>query len=258
MIDSTGSLKVNEKEELYQKIIEYSFEPTIIHADQKVLYINQSGADFLKAVQEDVIGASALGIFKPDEKDAIIERISKVLKTGEPADRIEQTLVKSDGSFVDVELTCTPVEYGDRSAIQSVVRDITEHKSTASQLSEIRHEINELATAVVPVSEGVSIIPLAGRVDMDRVNQLLDTIPLKLQHLELDYLIIDFSGIYKLDEVVVGFLFNINDIVKLLGIHPIFTGIRPELARKAVEIGKDLSKMHTIGTVKQAIKHINK
>ncbi|MFG6149261.1 PAS domain S-box protein [Halobacillus sp. B23F22_1] len=257
MTQTNTVVSIQEKEELFRQITEYSFAPTVVHADHKVLYVNQAAAEFLKTSREDLIGISALRIFKEENKPAILNRMNEVKEKREPADLIEITLVKGDGSFVDVELTCAPVTFGDKPAIQSVVRDITYQKITASELDEMRHEIYEIATAIVPVSDGVFILPLAGRVDETRADQMLTTIPLKLKDFEVDHLIIDFSGIYRLDEIVVSFLFQIYDIIRLLGIHPIFTGIRPELARKAVQIGRDLSHMDTMGTVKQAIRKIN-
>lgn len=35
-----------EKENMYRQIVENTFETVIIHADHKILYINQSGAVF--------------------------------------------------------------------------------------------------------------------------------------------------------------------------------------------------------------------
>ncbi|WP_082234509.1 PAS domain S-box protein [Halobacillus massiliensis] len=253
-----SSLTVSEREEIYKQVIEYSFDVTIIHSEHDILYANQAAEEFFEAKKEFLIGQNIWSMVKEGDANLVSERISEIMSKGRVPEKMELTILKVDGSPVDVELTCIPVRFGNQQAIQTVLRDITENKLTASELLESRKEIYEISTAVVPVSEGVSIIPLGGRLSDERVDQLLDTIPLKLKDEDLDYLIIDFSGVYKLDELVVSFLFNIHDIIKLLGIHPIFTGIRPELARKAVLIGKDLSDMHTLGTVKQAIQCINR
>ncbi|WP_173916825.1 PAS domain S-box protein [Halobacillus sp. Marseille-Q1614] len=253
-----NTLTVSARKEMYKQVIEYSFDATIIHSDHAILYVNQAGEEFLGAKKEMLIGQNVCSMIKEEDVTLVTNRISEIMSQGRMAERVELTLIRVDGHLVDVELTCIPVLFGNQPAIQTVIRDITENKMRASELLEIRNEIYEISTAIVPVSDGVSIIPLGGRLSDDRVDQLLDTIPLKLKDEDLDYLIIDFSGVYKLDELMVSFLFNIHDIIRLLGIHPIFTGIRPELARKAVQIGKDLSDMHTLGTVKQAIQYINK
>jgi rsbT co-antagonist protein RsbR len=52
-----------ETEEMYRQIIEFSTETIIIHSDHKVLFINQSGADFLKAPKEVSLGPLYLILF---------------------------------------------------------------------------------------------------------------------------------------------------------------------------------------------------
>ena len=65
--------------------------------------------------------------------------------------------------------------------------------------------------------------------------------------------IIDFSGIYNMDELVIDFLYQIEAIMRMLGISPILTGIRPELAVKAVSIGRSLTNIRTETNVKKAL-----
>jgi transcriptional regulator with PAS, ATPase and Fis domain len=67
-----------ESEKLYQKFTEYFVETVVIHVDHKVLHINQSGANFLRATKEDFIGACVLDIFQEDSKEMIVERIRGV------------------------------------------------------------------------------------------------------------------------------------------------------------------------------------
>ncbi|WP_439644853.1 STAS domain-containing protein [Aneurinibacillus tyrosinisolvens] len=62
-------------------------------------------------------------------------------------------------------------------------------------------------------------------------------------------LIIDFSGLYALDTMVIDHLFKINDVLGLLGVRSIITGIRPVLAQVAIRLGVDLSSLQTFATV---------
>jgi rsbT co-antagonist protein RsbR len=118
--------------------------------------------------------------------------------------------------------------------------------------------LNAVSTPIVPVSEGIAVLPLMGSMDKDKATQLLESVPAKLQVFDLRFLINDFSGVYNLDSVTVEFLFNITSIMKLLGIFPVVTGIRPELARRAVTIGKDLSAIRTMRNVQQALQFLSK
>jgi rsbT co-antagonist protein RsbR len=59
-----------------------------------------------------------------------------------------------------------------------------------------------------------------------------------------------------MDEVAVEFLYKFNSIMKLLGISPLCTGLRPELAQKMVEVCGDISSLEPMANVEQALKHL--
>ncbi|WP_142828521.1 PAS domain S-box protein [Planococcus soli] len=248
---SAPLLSIPEKEELYQQIADSSDETTIIHSKQKVLYINQSGAEFFKASQADLVGANIVDVFTEDYRDLITERIRRGMEDRTVGELMDTTVKRFDGTRADVELYCSPVEYGNTTAIQSIVRDMTAQKKIARELLQLKKEVS---TPIVPIIDGLAVMPLVGSVDGDRSNRLLDIIPQKVQGENLSCLIVDVSGIYNIDHVVATFLYKIDQIMRLLGIKLIFTGIRPELALKAVEARVDFSQLTTLGTVKQALK----
>ena len=250
-VSSDTQLSVAEREKIYQQIAEYSDETTIIHSNQKVLYINQPGAEFFKADKGALIGANVMDVFTEDYKELITERIRTGMEDRTIGGVMETTVKRFDGTRADVELYCYPVEYGETVAIQSIIRDITEQKQTERDLLQLK---NEISTPIVPIIDGLAVLPLVGSVDGDRSNRLLDIIPQKIQGENLNCLIIDVSGIYNIDHVVAEFLYKIDQVMRLLGIKLIFTGIRPELALKAIEAHVDFSQLTTMGTVKQALK----
>jgi two-component system sporulation sensor kinase A len=106
--------KLPNDEATYREIIEYSFETIVIHAGHKILYINQTGADFLKASKEDLIGGDVLSVFEESEKPSIIERIRLAMDENVKGELLEQTILKMDGSKVDVELYCFPIMFGNQ------------------------------------------------------------------------------------------------------------------------------------------------
>ncbi|MGM7700456.1 PAS domain S-box protein [Pseudalkalibacillus sp. Hm43] len=250
-------MKTIDPEDMYRQIVEYTYETTVIHADLRVLYINQFGADFLKAPKDEIIGANVLDIFREGHDQELIEdRIRLNQEENIIGELIDIQIFKCDGTLVDVELYCHPVMFGEQFAIHSTLRDITSRKKAEKQLEKISTEVVEISSPIVPVSEGIAIIPLIGYFDQEKVDHLLDFIPHKLAKHQLKYLIIDFSGIYQMNKDVVAFLFKINSILRLLGIYPVLTGIRPELAHKAVQLGEDMSKIRTIRNVKEALSQL--
>lgn len=246
-------LEIADQEKFYRRIIEYSVEATVLHSGYKIIYINDSGARFLRGEKEELIGSILLDVFPEKVQPIIKERIKQIINENEPADLVEQIIKKMDGTTVEVLISCHPVIYGDRVVIQSVFRDITKQKVIEKKNRELARGIHTISTPIVPIFKGISVLPLVGEINEDRSNLLLETIPIKITGMGLEYLIVDFSGVYNFDRVVVGSLVNLHKIVKLLGIHMIVTGIRPELALSSREFGEDLDTIQTTSTVMQAL-----
>lgn len=238
----------------YREIMEYSRDPLIIHTNLKIIDVNHVAVDFFRATKDKIIGASPLDIFQEASKLAIEKRIESAYQ--QPAKVIEETIYRMDGTTVEVELYCHPVQIGKTKAIQTYVRDITERKEKELKQLEIMKEINELSATLVPVLNGIAILPLMGSIDEDRAKQLLDEVPFKVQEQDINFLIIDFSGMYTLNSVVTDYLFKINNVLSLLGVRSIITGLRPQLALTAIQLDYKLDSIPTKSTVKQALQSL--
>lgn len=124
---------------------------------------------------------------------------------------------------------------------------------TNARHKQIKQEVIELASPVVPLSKGVAVLPLIGSIDFDRTELLLrETVP-KIGGMGLRCLILDCSGIYTVDTEVTSFIFRMNATLKLLGIQMVLTGLRPELAKSVVESGIDFSSLITFSSVQAAL-----
>jgi len=151
VVESVESKEILQSEMMYSRIIEYSVEAIIIHADYKILYINQVGSEFLRGIKEQIIGSNCLDIIQDEMKDMIRERIKQGMCGDEPLDIIEQAITRCDGTRVDVEFYCHPVQFGNRKAMQTVFRDITIQKETEKLLSDRQKmaSIGQIAAGIV-------------------------------------------------------------------------------------------------------------
>lgn len=235
----------------YKQVIEYALEPLIIHSQLKIIYVNRAAEIFFRASKEEIIGASPLDIFKESSKSAIDKRIRNAYE--QPAKVIEETIYRMDGTTVDVELYCHPVLLGNTKAIQTYVRDITERKAAEEKQKEMINQINELSSTLVPLLDGVAVLPLLGALDEERARQVLEKVPVNVRKQNIKCLIIDFSAIYNLDSIVAEYIFRINAVLSLLGVRSIITGLRPELALVAVQLGINFNSTSTLSTVKAAL-----
>ncbi|RFU62602.1 PAS domain S-box protein [Peribacillus saganii] len=242
-------------EEMYRQIVESSADAIIIQQDGKFMYLNPSGVKLLRAASsEEVIGTSVFEIIPEEYKEFIIRDANSVLEENKPSEIIEKQLKRFDGTLVEVETICTPVIYKGRTAIQSVFRDITQRKETERTLEKVAKERNALVAPVLPILEGVAVMPLVGSIDDDRAKYILEHVPVKVQEQNVHTLISDFSGINTLDETVIDCLFQTSAVLGLLGVRSIVSGVRPEVAQSVIQLGMDLSLIQIFGTVQQALR----
>ena len=123
-------------------------------------------------------------------------------------------------------------------------------------MKERQKEINELSAPIVPIQQGFAVLPLIGVIDYPRVQHLLNNVLPAISLIDTEHLIIDFSGILTIDTEVAQHIFTIYNVLQLLGIHVMFTGIRPNLSMAVVQAGIDFTAFNTFGSVKQAIESI--
>lgn len=130
-------------------------------------------------------------------------------------------------------------------------------RQNSKLMKEVQEEVDILSAPVVPVQENVAVLPLVGKMDHDRATLIMErAVPLVAKQ-KIQCLIIDFSGIMTIDATIAKHIFDIHNVLRLLGVESIATGMRPELAQAAVEGGVDFSSINTFSTVKQAIESIN-
>jgi rsbT co-antagonist protein RsbR len=123
-------------------------------------------------------------------------------------------------------------------------------------IDETQREMAELSAPIVPIKEGIAVLPLIGVIDSYRATYILEKVVPKISELQIDHLIADFSGILTIDIEIARYLFRIENILRLLGINTIVTGLRPELVQIVVKDGIDMSSFKTFAHVKQALESI--
>lgn len=116
-------------------------------------------------------------------------------------------------------------------------------------------ELNDLSVPIVPIAEGVAVVPIIGNVSADRVEFILNRTLNESQRLSLSHLILDLSGIVKINAAVSVQLFKIIDSLKLVGVTVILSGIRPDLAIQAVHQHANLKNAIIQSTLEKAINY---
>ncbi|MBM7693919.1 rsbT co-antagonist protein RsbR [Peribacillus deserti] len=116
-----------------------------------------------------------------------------------------------------------------------------------------RAALNELSVPVVPLTEGVAVLPLVGEIDEERANLLMEKSLVQSTKLKVSCFIMDLSGVPVVDTIAAKQIFQVTQALSLLGIKAAVSGIRPEMAQKIVNLGIDFTKISTYSTLQQAI-----
>ena len=113
--------------------------------------------------------------------------------------------------------------------------------------------IDELSFPIIKLNESIGVLPLIGNVDILRGEEFLDYIPKKCVELDVSHLFIDLSGVSVIDTMAVQQMNPFMQILKLLGINSTLTGIRPEIAQTAIQLGLNFSRFETHSSLQQAL-----
>ncbi|EMG28680.1 STAS domain-containing protein [Listeria fleischmannii] len=100
--------------------------------------------------------------------------------------------------------------------------------------------IEEISTPIISITDQIAILPLVGHVDDDRAKHLMETATARCSQLNIDYLCIDLSAITTFETTLVEMLFSLADVLKLLGIELVLSGITPQMAQQMVLLDTDI------------------
>lgn len=118
-----------------------------------------------------------------------------------------------------------------------------------------RHQmaIRELSTPVIRVYPRVLLLPLVGALDSLRAQQVMESVLLRVVEEQARCIIIDIAGVPVVDTKVADHLIKTTSAARLLGTETILTGISAQVARTIVQLGVDISSMHTLARLADGI-----
>lgn len=129
---SKAKEELQASEERYRRLVESSPDGIAVQSDSTVVFINSAGAKILGAKDpEEIIGRPFLDFILPSDRATITPTLRK-----EPSStrKVEEQLLRIDGTVVDVEAIRIPLVYQGRESMQVVFRDITDRNDAEAKL----------------------------------------------------------------------------------------------------------------------------
>ncbi|HWS87500.1 MAG TPA: PAS domain S-box protein [Pyrinomonadaceae bacterium] len=142
-------------------------------------------------------------------------------------------------------------------SIANVIAQGIERRRAEERLAELLREreqtIEEVSTPVVPVLEGVLVLPLIGSLDTERTSRATHAALQEVRRQGARVCILDITGARLVDTHAVANLTNLVQALKLVGAEACVTGVGAQVAQTLVGLGLDMRGIRTYRTLAQAI-----
>jgi anti-anti-sigma factor len=126
----------------------------------------------------------------------------------------------------------------------------------ARLFQQLRSTIAELSAPLLPVSEGVLVLPLVGRIDAERAERVLEQVLDAVIARQADQLVIDVTGLAAVDARGITYLLKIVRAAALLGARTSIVGVSSTLAHTAAEFDLGMHEITTYRDLRSALADI--
>lgn len=174
----------------------------------------------------------------------------------------------NNGSFIGIPIYRNNGEvYGTICAMDNEPFEFTEeHQRSLELMSSLltyvlkleaaNEQIQTLSSPLVPVAEGIAILPVIGNVTDSRAQAIIDRVLAKCADEEIEYLVIDVSGVSQINSVVGEYLLKLVSTLKIIGVVPVITGIQPFMALKVPHFAEALNGILIEANLQTALKQL--
>jgi anti-anti-sigma factor len=202
-------------------------------------------------------------LIHPDDKERMRQEGEENAARGGGASQYRW--ITKDGRIIWVENHMRTIldEHGTPVGLRGVAMDITERKQIELDKAEgrLREEVirmqearlAELSTPLIPISDEVMVMPLIGGLDGGRAERVIEALLEGVGRNRTRVAILDITGVPSVDTETADALIRAAKAVQLLGAEVVLTGIRPEVAQTLVDLGTDLSRIVTRGSLQSGI-----
>ncbi len=246
---------LRQNQVLFETFMENS--PVIIFAKDKEGHIimgNSKLGEFFDTPMEQVLGKTVYDFSPKEIADPIWESELKILETGEMLEIEEQFLGPEGTRYLFTSKFPLYNSRGEIYAVGGIITDITERKMAEKEREELQQQvleaqqqvIQELSTPIIPLMQGIIVMPLVGIIDTKRARDTTRALLAGISEYRAKVVILDITGVPIVDSGVAAHLDKTIQAARLKGARTIITGISDAVAEAIVDLGINWSKLETL------------
>ncbi len=110
-----------------------------------------------------------------------------------------------------------------------------------------------MSTPILQVWTGVLTVPVIGRLDSERAARMMEALLSAIVERRASAAILDLTGAEGVDSSALDHLVQLARAVKLLGARCFISGMSPQAAEVAADLGVDLRALSTHATLEGAL-----
>lgn len=121
------------------------------------------------------------------------------------------------------------------------------------QQQQLLETIRSMSTPVIPILDGVLVLPLVGVLDAERMQHAQTALLQGIERQRAHTVVLDITGIPIVDTHVAHHFIALAQQARLLGAQCLLVGMNPEVAQTIVSLGIDLRSLQTLSNLQTAI-----
>ncbi len=136
---------LKESEYKYRELVENSPDAIAIYSDGKIVFVNSECLNLMAAsTKEELLGKPVIEFVHPDFREMVATRMREAAFEGKVLPLNEEKFIRLNGSEVEVNVKAMPIRFDGKSAVQLIVRDITERKQNEKAIKESEQRLRSL------------------------------------------------------------------------------------------------------------------
>ncbi len=172
-------------------------------------------------------------------------------------DNIYEPIRDQDGQVIGVLVQCIDVTEKKRDEALIVQQRSELEKLVAQrtlQLTEKVDLIQQLSAPIIPIWDGVLVVPLVGGLNEAWGERIMTDVLESIQRLATREILFDITGLRVVDALASERLLRMISAARLLGTGCAVVGVSPEVARVLVQIDAPLTGVPTYGTLRDGLR----
>ncbi|MEI8114581.1 MAG: PAS domain S-box protein [Bacteroidia bacterium] len=119
----------------YHELVENSPDAIAIYEDGKIVFVNNECLRLMAVTSStELLGVPVMQFIHPDYRTMVVERVKHAMTHGNVLPLAEEIFLRPDGSEVQVEVKAMPIQFENKPAMLSIVRDISKRKEAEEKL----------------------------------------------------------------------------------------------------------------------------